>query len=873
MADSAVSFLLQKLSQILVDEAKLIAGVENKIRYLTNEFKFIDIFLKSSEGKRSSKIVEEVVKQIRDVAYEVEDLMDIYVANAATHRSRNMLSKLLCCISHVMMLHEVDSEIERIKATINSIYQNKDRYSIGEGEFKCRDDNEELIRRRRRDVEEEEVVGLLDDSSFVLKQLMETGSCCSVVSITGMGGLGKTTLARKIYNKKEVGEVFPFRAWGYVSNDYRVEELLLSLLKCLLSTSEYNGLFEKRHDYDEEEMKEKVKESLRGKKYLVVLDDIWKTQVWDDLQGVFPNDNNGSRILITSRDRDVASYAGTMPPCELSFLDEEESWQLFCKKVFPAQDCHSNLRGLGKELVGSCKGLPLAIIVMAGLAKKGISQREWLKIKGNVNQHCDDENGTRVVDILKLSYDSLPQRLKPCFLYLGIFPEDYEILGRELIKLWIAEGFIQVKEIGNSDVPEPEDIADHYLDELVDRSLVQVASRRSDGGVKTCRIHDHLRDLCISEGKADKFLEVRRGSNIPHPAGISNSRKLSIHCTTDFSWHTRNTGNQSCTRSLFFFAHGKRVQNLTLKDFKLARIMYLTNVLGWRIVVPIPNDLKTMIHLRYLRIDSWVKSIPDFIYNLYNLEVIELWSKSILIFSSKLWKLKRLRHLRARPFRLALQGMSSENGKTMPNLQTLLLIHIDPQLESMIRNGSFPNLKKLGLVQWGEDNGDRYSVRELQCLQCLKSLGKLRISGTSKLSSEASVFPPNLTKVTLNRVRRFDSSCMRVLGKLPKLQILKIRGPEIVRGSHDIHFAIEEFPCLQVFKMIWMSHVVTWTLDKGAMPSLQYLVIDCSYLKQLPQELWSLATLQKVHVIQPHSELRNSLQHVVLNNGCKLIFS
>ncbi|MED6143007.1 hypothetical protein PIB30_002830 [Stylosanthes scabra] len=871
MADSAVSFLIEKLSLLLLDEADLISGVENKIIYLRNEFKFIDIFLKSCEGKRSSKIVEEVVKQIRDVAFEVEDLMDNYVANDAVHRSRNILRKLLCCISHVMMLHEVDSEIERIKATINNIYQNKDRYSIGEGEFQHEDDTQVLLRRRRRDVEEEEVVGLLNDSSFVLKQLMETGSPRGVVSITGMGGLGKTTLARKIYSKKEVGEAFPFRAWGYVSNDYRVEELLLSLLKCLLSTSEYNGLSEKRHDYDG--MKEKVKESLRGKKYLVVLDDIWKIQVWDDLQGVFPNDNNGSRILITSRNRDVASYAGTMPYCDLSFLSEEESWQLFCKKVFLAQDCPSNLRDLGKELVASCEGLPLAIIVLAGLAKKGISQREWLKIKGNVNQHCDDEDGIRVVDILKLSYDSLPQRLKPCFLYLGIFPEDYEILARELIKLWIAEGFIQIEETGTTDVPEPEDVADHYLDELVDRSLVQVASRRSDGGVKTCRIHDHLRDLCISEGKADKFLEVRQGSNIPESSGISNSRKLSIHCTTEFSWSSRNKGNQSCTRSLFFFAQGKRVQNLTLKDFKLARILYLTNVLGWRIVVPIPSDLKTMIHLRYLRIDSWIKSIPDFIFNLCNLEVIELWSKSILTFSSKLWKLKRLRHLRVWPFRLGSEVMSGANGKTMPNLQTLLLIHIDPQLASMIRNGSFPNLKKLGLVQWGEDNGDRYSVRELQCLQCLKSLGTLRISGTSKLPSEASVFPPNLTKVTLSRVRRFDSSCMRVLGQLPKLQILKIRGPEIVRGSHDIHFAIEEFPCLQVFKMIWMSHVVTWTLHRGALPSLQHLVIDCSYLKQLPQELWSLATLQQVHVIQPHSELRDILQHVVLDNGCKLIIS
>lgn len=134
-----------------------------------------------------------------------------------------------------------------------------------------------------------------------------------------------------------------------------------------------------------------------------------------------------------------------------------------------------------------------------------------------------------------------------------------------MILLWIAEGFIQLKENATSNAPEH-----HYLDELVGRSLVQVASRRSDGGVKTCRIHDLLRDICISESKDEKFLEICTESNIH---GLSNPRKLSIHCKTKF-YLSSNIGIQSCTRSLFFFAEENEYENLFPKNFKLARVLY-----------------------------------------------------------------------------------------------------------------------------------------------------------------------------------------------------------------------------------------------------------------------------------------------------------
>ncbi|XP_057756631.1 disease resistance protein RPH8A-like [Arachis stenosperma] len=390
-------------------------------------------------------------------------------------------------------------------------------------------------------VKEEYVVGLKKDFNDVIKQLMEEDSRDgNIVSIVGMGGIGKTTLARKIYNSDEVKKLFACRAWATISKDCREKEVFKSLLNCLKSSTSKH-----EDSSSEEELMQKVRKCLTGKKYLIVLDDIWDTKAWATLKGCFPENNDGGMILITTRNDQVAYFLRSKKPHhKLSFMDKEESWKLFCNEVFCREKCPPKLERIGRSIANTCSGLPLAIKITAGfVAKTKRSGDEWKRIK-KLLPHLrivEDKECKKMKERLMLSYDDLPENIKPCFLYLGVFPEDDQICARDLIRLWITEGLIEEPiQSGRSKATpaELEDIGEQHLKELVDRNLVQVSQRRSDDkGVKTCQIHDLIRELCISESKnPDNNNNNARRLSFPKDIGsyawvvTSYSKRLPSYC-------------------------------------------------------------------------------------------------------------------------------------------------------------------------------------------------------------------------------------------------------------------------------------------------------------------------------------------------------
>ncbi|KAK4368879.1 hypothetical protein RND71_012671 [Anisodus tanguticus] len=218
------------------------------------------------------------------------------------------------------------------------------------------------------------------------------------------------------------------------------------------------------------------------------MDAIWSSDVWDLMSRTFPDDNNGSRIILTSRLKDVAMHDPDSPPLNMSLLSVDESWKLLTKNVFGTkQICPPEIEDIGKQVAQKCKGLPLSLLVVAGhLSKIARTRESWKDVAKSVSKFVANESDI-CLGVLALSYNYLPNHLKPSLLCMGVFPEDSDVNIERLINLWVSEGFLSNK------------VGRHCLDDLISRNLLMVRKRRTNGEWKTCGVHDLVRDLILRD--------------------------------------------------------------------------------------------------------------------------------------------------------------------------------------------------------------------------------------------------------------------------------------------------------------------------------------------------------------------------------------
>ncbi|KAL0302947.1 UNVERIFIED_CONTAM: putative late blight resistance proteinR1A-10 [Sesamum radiatum] len=294
--------------------------------------------------------------------------------------------------------------------------------------------------------------------------------------------------------------------------------------------------------------------------------------------------------MITTRLQDVAAYADSSSPLhEMRFMDADQSWILLREKVFNEQHCPPELENIGKRVARSCKGLPLAIVVIAGiLSTVNQTQASWEDIAKKVNLAMA-ENHEQFANILALSYFHLPHHLRPCFLYMGGFPEDYEIHVSKLVKLWVAEGFMKP---GVS--KSFEEGAQEHLEDLVKRSLVLVTRRKSNGKIKSCSVHDLVRDLCIRKAREEKFLLFAMDRYVDRylPKGIKDQRRLSIARSTLTLF---SKVNSPIIRTALYFEQCRRLSS-SLPSFRLLRVLDV----GVAVFSEFPAEVLKLFHLRYL---------------------------------------------------------------------------------------------------------------------------------------------------------------------------------------------------------------------------------------------------------------------------------
>ncbi|PHT52589.1 hypothetical protein CQW23_07051, partial [Capsicum baccatum] len=335
-----------------------------------------------------------------------------------------------------------------------------------------------------------------------------------VIPIVGMGGIGKTTLANEVYNHESILCHFDVCAWATVSQQHNIKEILMSLLR---STIKMDDTVEMK---GEAKLADMLQKSLKGKRYLIVLDDMWKTEAWDTVRLCFPSENKGSGILLTTRNTEVARNAGTENlSLQMGFMDQDESWNLFKSAAFANKALPSEYENIGKQIADECHGLPLTIVVVAGLLKSKRAIEDWKSVAKDVKSVVTNDPDERCSRVLGLSYNHLTSDLKACLLHFGIFPEDSDIPVKKLMRSWMAEGFMMLEN-------DLEGEAEKCLQELVDRCLVLVCKKSLDGSkIRSCKVHDLIYDLCVREIQRENIFIM---NDIVLGASDSGCRYLSM---------------------------------------------------------------------------------------------------------------------------------------------------------------------------------------------------------------------------------------------------------------------------------------------------------------------------------------------------------
>ncbi|CAL5377060.1 unnamed protein product [Camellia sinensis] len=718
-----ISFVVERLGNVLIQEAKLLRGVKGQVDEMQTELKRMQCFLKDAAARQEGgdEMVRNWVVEIREAAYDAEDVIDTYIIKVAFRRRTGILNVFMrfsCVIKDCIAIHKVGVEIESIKTKISSITASLQKHGVratseGESLSSSRYETQRLLRKSYPHIMEEDIVGLDKDLTEIVEHLVKEERQCRVVSIWGMGGLGKTTLAKEVYHHNDVRRHFDCFAWAFISQQCNLREVLEGILIGLTSPS-----LDKRKKIKIMKLGELVEELFQvqsQKKCLVVIDDIWKAQDWEILSPAFPNKKDASsKILLTTRKKEVASYADQ--PHELRTLTEDESWKLFEKKASTEFEPSTEMMELGKEMVKHCGGLPLAIVVLGGLLANKHKMEEWKEVSKNIRHYLNKKGkgshgGVPVSDILALSYQDLPYHLKACFLYLSHFPEDYDIRAEKLVQMWMAEGIVSSSvppaQVGEMEVEKTTlDVGMSYLSELAQRCMVQVQLTRFSRRIKLCRLHDLMRDLCLLKAQEENFLKVVRveafdnqqlkwenSASSSSSSPLTKIRRLAVYYLGDHDANnirreyinleelTNHHHLRSC--QFYFFGNGleisgwEQIKSL-LKGFKLLRILDADSMKIKTEEGKLPGDIGNLFHLRYLNInDSCIKSVPSSIGNLRFLQTLDL--RKLLHFRSfetstsipnVLWRLEQLRHLYL-PSKIKLTGTSKLRLDGLSQLETL----------------------------------------------------------------------------------------------------------------------------------------------------------------------------------------------------------
>ncbi|KAL0417085.1 UNVERIFIED_CONTAM: putative late blight resistance proteinR1A-10 [Sesamum latifolium] len=796
---------------------------KEQIQSLQQKVQFLQDFLEL-HSQRISPEMEDLARQLTVVADEADDIVDFHMVNQLLERSQDETRRMAALSS---FHQDIDKIIKKIDSITEKLMMVKEErvdvqeqqpivsVSVGSTTLPSSDKNT--------------MVGFDELLLQVVDELTRDESNLQIFPIVGMGGIGKTTLAHNAFDHPHIVYRFDIRIWFTISQQYSVQKILEKY---------FLGDKKKKHA-SLGELELRLHKLLFGKRYLIIMDGVWSIKAWEDFMLYLPNNGNGSRILVTTRLLDVARHIGSHNLCiEMNFLDDDQSWNLLCEKVFAQKSCpYPELEEIGRNITGCCRGLPLSIVVIGGLLAKSNNIREyWEFVAENVTSFVNSRDDDYCLKILSLSYDSLPIHLKPCFLHMSVFREDDEIRASELIKLWIVEGFLKPVQ-GKS----LEEAAKEYLEDLADRNLILISKRTDIGKIKTCSIHDILRELCFREFEREHLTRVPKAQTIH--VSVRRGYRRCFLCG-----HWVNKHNKIHLQEVVVGLQSTTVASPSVCE-ACSNIYQNLNKLRW---VQDESFVKFPLHtkLRNLRLDGfdWSKRnqkliVPGPISLLWNLQTLVLGHYDVTLLP-EISEMPKLRHLNIDGWLLDVL-----EGPILENLSTLVVEGFSCSKEVLKR---IPNLKKL-YVRWRFSSD--YSLVQLNKLE---SLSLHYVSFDFDLEDVG--FPTSLKKLSLYYCR-FSWEKMTIIGSsLPNLEVLKLedafQGPEWnpIEG---------EFLRLKV--LVIRSHrLVQWGADDIHFPNLHGLYLEfMTESEEIPLSIGDINTLHSIHLDKCSESVINSAMKIL----------
>ncbi|XP_042016062.1 putative late blight resistance protein homolog R1A-10 isoform X2 [Salvia splendens] len=819
-AFGATQSLMNTIEDILrCSRYSLVGHSQQIIQVVHNELQPWHEILKrldNTSSSRSRKKVNALDGKIKEAVWKFEDLLESFLIQQIPSQLETLPE--IVSIDLQSLQHDVHSLFETLK--------DMEKDYIYEVETMPQD--EPISSSIGFHGPNSKMIGLSDQFQRLKYDLIrENGDRILFHCIIGTAGVGKTTLARQIYQDPEIHSKFECQAWVTVG---RVPQPLSQIFQGILAQLCGIGITQ-----GDEEIDYILKERLDGKNCLIVLDDIWDNGVWSSMP-FFKHIQNGCiRVLVTSRRRKLMD-ASISRRDEVRFLNEEESMELLCEKVFGDEICPPQLHKAAVKIAKHCEGLPLLIVTVAAIIAISNHKRDlvyWNDMaKGRNSVFRDAYN--EISKVLFPSYNYLPQELKMIFLFMGVFPRDCHTPPSKITIMLMAEGLLPRYGWGNlylNELAHGYSLALHTV-----KSAEKTFTEHLVTGFKTCWLHSSWRHVCRKEASKNKFYHVLKKLTDAEEEVLKGQRGLCVENNILFGikdFHDSVRLNcASFARSLLCYGDYHQYPIHIDAGFMLLREI---DALTQRFYT-FPIEILTLVQLKYLAL-TCNGEVPATISKLFNLQVLIIHPHMKIrrcgapsYVPIQVWDMQKLKHIEI----LGKILVAPSHDVSLKKLSTL--VGVNASICTIFElSQRIPNIKKLGIqieLTPYEDHSDLLSC--FGCISTLKRLETLKLSITNPVIKKSHDFPMtdgalklpcNLKKLHLSGMG-FPWKYMDDIASLPNLKALKLRSYAF-QGSH---WNTKEccFPSLK-FLLIEESDLVQWKSRYGSFPTLINLIMKYCY--------------------------------------------